>query len=133
MAPAVNARRRAFSMLRDKEAVELLFDEVAPRFTDRTGGYTRVLRMAFPRLGDAGIQGIIEFVGKNDRVKQKSEKPAFESEAPADEAPAEEAVAEEESSEEVVDEATSDDPTAEAAADAGDDAATDEGDAKEEG
>jgi large subunit ribosomal protein L17 len=81
IAPAISARRRVFSILRDKEAVELLFDEVAPRFADRPGGYTRVLRLAKPRLGDAGTQGIIEFVGVHDRVKLKSEKPAFETDA----------------------------------------------------
>jgi len=77
VAPAVNARRRAFSLLRDKEAVEILFDEIAPRMEDRPGGYTRVLKLANVRLGDAGAQAILEFVGKNDRVKQKSQKPAF--------------------------------------------------------
>ncbi|MDG1513837.1 MAG: L17 family ribosomal protein [Mariniblastus sp.] len=103
MAPAVTARRRVFAMLRDKEAVEILFDDVAHRFVDRPGGYTRVLRLAEPRLGDAGIQAILEFVGVHDRVSQVSQKPAFvdddgeveddtaaETEAPADE----EAVAE---------------------------------------
>ena len=40
MAPAVTARRRVFSMLRNKEAVELLFDVIAERFEDRPGGYT---------------------------------------------------------------------------------------------
>ena len=40
-------------MLRDKEAVEILFDELAERFRDRPGGYTRVVRLARPRLGDA--------------------------------------------------------------------------------
>ena len=77
MAPAVNARRRVFSMLRDKEAVEILFDDIASRFEDRPGGYTRVLRMAHPRLGDAGTQAILEFVGVHDRVTQASQKPAF--------------------------------------------------------
>jgi large subunit ribosomal protein L17 len=71
-APVVNARRRVFSMLRDKEAVRILFDVVAPRFVDRQGGYTRVLRMATPRLGDNGVQAILEFVGKHDRVGAKS-------------------------------------------------------------
>ncbi len=77
MAPAITARRRIFSILRDREAVEILFDEIAPRYTERPGGYARVLRMATPRLGDAGIQAILELVGNNDRVKQKSEKPSF--------------------------------------------------------
>lgn len=98
IAPAVTARRRVFAMLRDKEAVEILFDDVAHRFVDRPGGYTRVLRLAEPRLGDAGTQAILEFVGVHDRVSQVSQKPAFvdddaeveedataEDEAPADE------------------------------------------------
>lgn len=78
MAPAIAARRRVFSMLRDKLAVEILFDEVAPRFTERLGGYTRILRLATPRLGDAGTRAILEFVGVHDRVKTKSEKPQFD-------------------------------------------------------
>ena len=79
-APMVNARRRVFSMLRDKEAVEILFEEVAPRFADRKGGYTRIMKLAKPRLGDAGVQAILEFVGQNDKVKRTSTKPVFESE-----------------------------------------------------
>ncbi len=81
LAPAVSARRRAFSMLRDKQAVEILFEEVAPRFEDRTGGYTRVMRLATPRLGDAGTRAILEFVGVHDRVSQTSQMPAFEDDA----------------------------------------------------
>ena len=77
-APVVAARRRALKLLGDKEAVAILFDEVAPRFADRPGGYTRVMRLATPRLGDAGTRAIIEFVGKNDRVKVASAKPTFE-------------------------------------------------------
>lgn len=69
IAPVVNARRRAFAILRDKEAVQILFDEIAPRFVDRQGGYTRVLRLATPRLGDNGTRAILEFVGRYDRVK----------------------------------------------------------------
>lgn len=78
MAPVVNARRRCIQLLGDKQAVKLLFSEVAPRFKDRNGGYTRVLRLAKPRLGDAGIRGILEFTGTRDRKVQKSEKPAFD-------------------------------------------------------
>jgi len=87
IAPAVTARRRAFALLRDKEAVDILFSEIAPRFADRPGGYTRVLRLANRRLGDAGQKAILEFVGINDRVRQKSQKPAFE---PARSEPADE-------------------------------------------
>jgi large subunit ribosomal protein L17 len=69
IAPAVALRRRAFSILRDKKAVEVLFEELAERFADRPGGYTRVVRLAEVRLGDAGRKAIIEFTGENDRVK----------------------------------------------------------------
>jgi len=76
-APFIAARRRALQLLGDKQAVKILFDEVAPRFLDRPGGYTRILKLATPRLGDAGARAIIEFVGVRDRVVAKSEKPAF--------------------------------------------------------
>ncbi len=89
MAPAVNLRRKAFSVLRDSEAVDILFDELAPRFADRNGGYTRIVRLATVRLGDAGQQALIEFVGENDRVKssKKSATLAVRDESETAEAP----------------------------------------------
>jgi large subunit ribosomal protein L17 len=89
IAPVVAARRRALRMLGDKQAVKILFEEIAPRFADRDGGYTRVLRLAKPRLGDAGTRAIIELVGKNDRVRKKAARPSFESDVTEPE-PAEE-------------------------------------------
>ena len=65
-------------MIGDKQAVRVLFEDVAPRFEVREGGYTRILRLAKPRLGDAGQRAILELVGSHDRVKQVSEKPAFD-------------------------------------------------------
>jgi large subunit ribosomal protein L17 len=78
IAPQVVARRRAVRLLGDKQAVRVLFAEVAPRFVDRPGGYTRILRLAKPRLGDAGTRAILEFVGVRDRVRQRAVKPTFE-------------------------------------------------------
>ncbi len=76
--PGVTARRRVLAVIRNKKAVEILFDKVAPRFADRDGGYTRILRLAKPRLGDNGTRAMLEFVGKNDRVaKKKAQKPDF--------------------------------------------------------
>jgi large subunit ribosomal protein L17 len=90
-APVVAARRRVLVLLGDKKAVKILFENVAPRFADREGGYTRILRLAKPRLGDAGTRAILEFVGKNDRVRKKSQRPVFDSDAAAPEpAPASE-------------------------------------------
>ena len=90
IAPAIDYRRRAFAMLRDKEAVQILFDDIAERFENRPGGYTRIMRLAKPRLGDAGTRAILELVGERDRVIQKSEKPSFAAEEskPAAEKPA---------------------------------------------
>jgi large subunit ribosomal protein L17 len=90
MAPVVNARRRMVAMLNergdenskgDKRAVRILFEVIAPRFADRKGGYTRILRLAKPRLGDAGTRAILEFVGVNDRKVQKAAAPSFEKSA----------------------------------------------------
>ena len=81
MAKVVVARRRALRLLGDKQAVRLLFSEVAPRFVDRPGGYTRVLKLAKPRLGDAGSRAILEFVGVRDRIRQKAVRPSFEDQA----------------------------------------------------
>jgi large subunit ribosomal protein L17 len=78
-APAVVARRRVIQLIRNKYAADVLFAEIAPRFADRNGGYTRIVRLASPRLGDAGTRAILEFVGQHDRTSQTSEKPAFAS------------------------------------------------------
>jgi large subunit ribosomal protein L17 len=94
IAPTVAARRRALQLLGDKQAVKILFDDIAPRFVDRNGGYTRILKLATVRLGDAGLQAIIEFVGVHDRETVRSEKPSFgDDETPESETP-DEAVAE---------------------------------------
>jgi len=84
IAPVLSARRRTIQLLGNKEAVSILFDDIAPRFEDRPGGYTRIMRLAKPRLGDAGIQVILELVGERDRVKSRSvQPPQFEDETSA--------------------------------------------------
>ncbi len=80
IAPAVFARRRLLQILCDKQAVQILFNDLAHRFEDRPGGYTRIMRLATPRLGDAGPRAILEFVGRNDRVVTRSQKPEFAAE-----------------------------------------------------
>lgn len=62
MAPAVAARRRVVTLLGDKQAARILFERIAPRFLDRPGGYTRILKLARPRLGDAGPRAILELI-----------------------------------------------------------------------
>ena len=60
-ADAIHARRLAVARLGDKEIVAKLFDEIAPRFENRPGGYTRMIKMG-PRHGDAAEMVIIELV-----------------------------------------------------------------------
>lgn len=90
-APVVAARRRVVQLIGDKEAARILFDTIAERYVDRPGGYTRVLRLATPRLGDAGARAILELVGKNDRIKKKAERPSFDDDDSQQEEPKAEA------------------------------------------
>lgn len=60
-AKAVHARRLAAARLNDNEIVMKLFDDIAPRYVDRPGGYTRVVKLG-PRLGDAAEMVILELV-----------------------------------------------------------------------
>jgi large subunit ribosomal protein L17 len=80
IAPSLAARRRVLMLIGDKQAVSVLFREIAPRFVDRPGGYTRIVRLAKPRLGDAGTRAMLELVGVRDRVIERSVRPAFDSE-----------------------------------------------------
>lgn len=63
---SVHRRRLAFARLRDRAAVTKLFEVIAPRFKERPGGYTRILKLAKPRLGDAGKRAMIEFVERSE-------------------------------------------------------------------
>jgi large subunit ribosomal protein L17 len=78
VSPAVAARRKVVQLLGDKKAARIVFEKIAPRFVDRPGGYTRILKLATPRLGDAGPRAMLEFVG--------AELPAGRSRAPRVEA-----------------------------------------------
>jgi large subunit ribosomal protein L17 len=69
-APAVTARRRVITLLGDKQAARVVFEKIAPRFVDRPGGYTRILKLSTPRLGDAGPRAVLEFVGSEGRSGQ---------------------------------------------------------------
>jgi large subunit ribosomal protein L17 len=57
----VHARRQAISRLGDNQVIKQLFDEIAPRFAGRNGGYTRMLKLG-PRMGDSAEMVILELV-----------------------------------------------------------------------
>ncbi len=76
VAPVLAMRRKAFSLLRDKEAVDILFSELAEQFEERPGGYTRIIKLATRRLGDGGQQALIEFVGEESRDRVKAARTA---------------------------------------------------------
>jgi large subunit ribosomal protein L17 len=92
VAPVLAARRRLLRLLGHgvhrkvgvklsgaRKAVDLLFDVIAPRYAERNGGYTRVLRLAKPRVGDSGTRAILELVGQNDRRGEAETAPPLES------------------------------------------------------
>src|SRR5262245_51159709 len=58
----LHARRLALQRLPDKDSVEKLFKDIGPRFADRPGGYTRIIKRHERRLGDAGRTAFIEFL-----------------------------------------------------------------------
>ncbi|MEM7706803.1 MAG: 50S ribosomal protein L17 [Pseudomonadota bacterium] len=62
-------RRVAFARLRDKEAVGKLFTEIGPRYVERPGGYTRIMKCGF-RAGDSAPMAYIELVDRPDGAVQ---------------------------------------------------------------
>ena len=69
-APIVNAQRKALQMLGSREAVDILFNDIAPALIEeapeRVSGFTRILKIAKPRLGDNGTQAILEILGESN-------------------------------------------------------------------
>ena len=64
----LHARRLAFNQIRDKEMVSKLFGTLAPRYSDRSGGYSRVLKAGF-RYGDSAPMAVIELVDRDETAK----------------------------------------------------------------
>ncbi len=70
----LHARRRAFKVLNDHQLVKKLFDEIAPRFSNRPGGYTRLIKSRF-RAGDNAPLSIVTFVSRELQVKEGAAAP----------------------------------------------------------
>ncbi len=64
--------RRALGILREEKVAKKLFDEIGPRFKDRKGGYTRILRLSELRLGDRAQKVIFELVSSEQEAKKGS-------------------------------------------------------------
>ncbi len=70
--PSLARRRRAFARLRDSAAVAKLFDELGPRFQNRPGGYTRILKCGF-RAGDNAPMALVQLVDRIDEIQAQGE------------------------------------------------------------
>lgn len=68
---SLHARRQALAIVRDKVVVRKLFDTLAPRFKDRPGGYTRIIKIGW-RRGDAAPISVIELVGSGENAAESS-------------------------------------------------------------
>ena len=75
----LHARRRALSVLRDDKITAKLFDELAERYQDRAGGYTRVIKAGL-RHGDMATLGVIELVDRDTDAKGQDSGPTAEQE-----------------------------------------------------
>jgi len=78
---SLHARRQAAGFLMTTNATKKLFADLAPRFADRAGGYTRIVRTGW-RIGDGAELAILEFIGSELKKKEKKPKKAAAEEAP---------------------------------------------------
>lgn len=81
----LHARRQAISKIRDVDMVGKLFDVLGPRYAERNGGYTRVMKAGF-RYGDNAPRAVIEFVDRDETAKGQDSGPTMQVEDAEDNA-----------------------------------------------
>lgn len=69
----VHARRQAYKVLRNAKAVKVVFDDIAPQFKERAGGYTRILKLGY-RRGDSAPMAVIEYIVTGGVVSETPKK-----------------------------------------------------------
>jgi large subunit ribosomal protein L17 len=77
------ARRQAIAEMRDIAQVRKLFEVLGPRYKDRNGGYTRIMKAGF-RYGDSAAMAVIEFVDRDEEAKGKDSGPVEAKAVPAE-------------------------------------------------
>ena len=82
---SLHARRQAFSQLRDNKMVSKLFGDLATRYADRQGGYSRVLKAGY-RYGDAAAMAVLELVDRNEDARGQDSGPVQINKTTEDEA-----------------------------------------------